>query len=662
MIPGTTSWPGATLPVLVAAAVLFIPGTIFARFIGARWLTALSVGPVVSTSILSVAGIVAGLGISWGVVPAAAATVLAWLVAWVVGRFLRRSRWAHPAETSPAPSGQSWNLVPLATLAGVAFAGVVTAAVLVNVSHTPDHFPQHPDTIFHLAATRWMVTHQDISVLHAAGVSTVRGTGFYPAALHGIAATVSMVTGTNVVVAMSACVLVTAGVVWPLGVMALARTTFGSTPQVVGAAAVASVLFTAYPFSIMGVGVLWPNLFGQALLPATVAVALAAVARFTRQPSPLVRPGQGLVLTAVSLPGLALGHPNALVSFLVVGYLALVLAAVRHSWEQRRRPLRAVGTLAAVVMASAVLALGSYLLRPANMVATTRPGPEKTLPESISSTLFFAPLDMKPQVLLAILVGVGVIAVLVRFRGARWVVASLVVFMGLYFVNVANDSPTARLFTWPWYNVSIRLAAIAVFPAVLCATAGFVWVGELASRPFRRRTSWGPLIATTAVVAAFAVGTMGYVGAHRDFLRGYFFPGTARSWASDEELRALHTLAAHIPPDSLTAANPWNGGTYLYVVSGRRLLVPTEKSLVPGDRELLAARLDKAGTDPKVCEAARRQHVEYAITGGVPFLWAGERRVALYSGIDDVTTSKAFTKVATAGPYTLYRLTRCATG
>jgi hypothetical protein len=164
---------------------------------------------------------------------------------------------------------------------------------------------------------------------------------------------------------------------------------------------------------------------------------------------------------------------------------------------------------------------------------------------------------------------------------------------------------------------------------------------------------------TTAVSVALVLGTHGYVQEHRDFLRGYFFPGKARSWASDAELRALRELSARIPPEALTAANPWSGGTYLYIVSGRRLLIPTEKALRPGDRELLAAELDRAGTDPDVCAAARRQNVQYAITGGIPFLW-GEDRVDLYRGIDSVGASDAFTKVATAGPYTLYRLTGCA--
>lgn len=110
----------------------------------------------------------------------------------------------------------------------------------------------------------------------------------------------------------------------------------------------------------------------------------------------------------------------------------------------------------------------------------------------------------------------------------------------------------------------------------------------------------------------------GYVSAHRGFIDRYFNPSGDRSWANPDELNALRRLAGRIGPNDVVAANPWNGATYLYVVSGRRMLFPTEKSLAGGDRVLLATRLDKAAESPEVCAAVRRQHVRFAITGGRP--------------------------------------------
>jgi hypothetical protein len=90
------------------------------------------------------------------------------------------------------------------------------------------------------------------------------------------------------------------------------------------------------------------------------------------------------------------------------------------------------------------------------------------------------------------------------------------------------------------------------------------------------------------------------------------------------------------------------------------MLIPTEKANAPGDRQLLASRLDQVHVDPDVCAAARRQGVEWAITGGRPFSWVGNR-MSQYVGIDGVGRSPGWTKVEKAGPYTLYQLTDCAT-
>jgi hypothetical protein len=60
-----------------------------------------------------------------------------------------------------------------------------------------------------------------------------------------------------------------------------------------------------------------------------------------------------------------------------------------------------------------------------------------------------------------------------------------------------------------------------------------------------------------------------------------------------------------------------------------------------------------------VCAAATRQHVSWAITGGQPFSWAGNR-VRLYAGIDHVGSSTGWRRVAAAAPYTLYERVGCA--
>src|SRR4029079_19164591 len=177
--------------------------------------------------------------------------------------------------------------------------------VLLPVSHSPEAFPQHPDTIFHLGATQWMVEHQDASFLHAEAFRRFPGLGFYPAAFHAMVATTAQLSGASVVVSTSSFVLVIAGVAWPLGCVFLARALFGSDLAVTLCAGVVSVAFSAYPFMLMGYGVLWPNLFGQTLLPGALALLAVVLSAAHRPSSPLASRLRAMVLLLATLPGLA---------------------------------------------------------------------------------------------------------------------------------------------------------------------------------------------------------------------------------------------------------------------------------------------------------------------------------------------------------------------
>jgi len=683
--PGSTTWTDAVPTILVAAALLFVPGTVAGRLVRLPWPAAAGVGPVLSTTMLAAGGVAFGAArMPWGLGPVLLTTAAGWVVAALVGLAVRprsrrrRERQAVRAAgtgTALAAAGRPTAeadelearpgrlLMALATAGGLGLAFAAVAAVLVHVTATPDHFPQHPDTIFHLGDALWMTQQRDVSVLHAYHFMATGRSGTYPAAFHVVTATTSMLSGANVVVATQSAVLVMAGLVWPVGLVLLGRALLGRRPEVVAATAVASVLLTAYPFTVMGFGVLWPNLFGQALLPGVVAVALAALQRVVPHRAPAAPALAAAAATVAALPGLTLAHPNALICFLVLGFFVVAAATLRAAWERRERPAQAVGLLAGLALVTAAAAAASVSVRTASMVATGAPGPERGLRGALFDTVFFGPRQGHQLVLLSLVAVVGGAVLLWRHRGAAWLPLSAAAFAALYLLNVAVDDPWTRYLTWPWYNNAIRLAVAGSLPSALCVAAGFVALGTGAARVVRAgRRTWGPAVGTALVLAVFLGVTHGYVYAHRAFLTGYYHPDTAHSWASDAELRALRTLSTHIPAGAVTAANAWNGGTYLYVVSGKPMLVPTEKALFEGDRTLLAARLDKVGSEPEVCAAARRQHVQYAITGGRPFAWAGTKRVALYRGIDAVGSSPAFTLVTKAGPYRLYKLTSCAGG
>jgi hypothetical protein len=541
-----------------------------------------------------------------------------------------------------------------------------------------------------------MVERHDISVLHAAGYlfSCPR---FYPAGFHDVVVTVVQlcdaagIGGATPVVGATMVSLAVAAVVWPLGCLLLARTVLGPGLATMLATGVVATAFSAFPLWLMGYGVLWPNLLGYALMPAALACLVVAVRPARDDPAAASwgegetglgdeqrpgRRGRAWVLLVAAVPGIALAHPNALISLAVLGLLVVLDALLTRAWLWRRAaPRRAMAVLAVAVVGTA-LAGGVYALatqRMSSMRASNPPGPEMSLRTAVEQAVLGSPRGAPPLHVLGALVVVGALVLLIRGYGRRWVVAALLLTGALYVMVVGADTEVTRWFTWPWYNNPPRLAALVVLPAVLCSAAALAlpatalrwWSGRRSAGSATSGLTATPGVAAVALVlavlvpAGFVVVTRGYVDQHREMIDRYWHPSVYRSWASNAELQALRELAQHIGPDDVTAANPWNGATYLYLVSGRQLLIPTEKVRGVADRALLADRLDQVGSDAAVCAAARRDRVRFAITGGRPFS-SGGTDWKTYPGIDGVPDSPAFTRVAAAGPYTLWRLTSCA--
>lgn len=641
---GSTTWLEALPVVLVATVLLVVPGALGARLTGLRWPTALAVGPLLGTTTIALAGVAAATaGVSWGALPLVSGFLLLVGACAIVGRLLR-------SRPEVGDDGSLWSL-----LVGGTVSAVVVALVVLPVSGRPTTFPQSPDTIFHLGTIQWMLERGDVSTLHAGGFAASGAGGFYPAAFHAVAATVAQLTGSTPVVAASATSLVLAAVVWPLGLMLLARRVLGTGWWPTLAASLAAVAFSGYPFWMEGYGVLWPNLYGQALLPGALALLVVVV-------DGPVRARSALVGTA-ALPGLAAAHPSALIAFFLLGTLAGVAGLVRGAWRQRRRNARAAvglaGAALGVLLVAALIWVGATWVSTA-MRASNGPGPEMSVHDGLIDVAFFAPRNLLPVWGVGLAVAVGGLVLLVR-RSHVWLVLAHGGVLALYLAITLVDTPHTRWFTWPWYNNSPRLGALMVLTGAVLAAAALTGVTELVVAAIRRgRPRTQPTPAIAAVVAvAFVAGTAGLgLHSHREALRPFFVTSGRGAWVSKSNLDALRTLGAKVPPGDVVAANPWRGGTYLYLTSDRSLLFPTEKSWTEGDRALLGRKLDEVSNDPEVCTAARRLGVTHVLAGGRSKTGSAYQK-RLYEGIDAVPDAPGFTVVGKAGDYTLYRLDAC---
>ncbi|GAA4398171.1 hypothetical protein GCM10023168_03930 [Fodinibacter luteus] len=655
------------LPALVALALLLLPGFVPLVLIGLRPTVAAAASPALSTGIVVAAGsVAAALDRPWTATMLLLGTGLAWLVAAAAWFGLRaaRARWwpgtqgdrSLSSTAGPEREGPAWASAT-ALLLGTLAAASIVAFVLTRSADSPEEFPQHPDTIFHLGVTQWMAENRDISYQH--GTTFARGpvTSGYPIGLHSMAASVALFTDVPAVVAVSAIVLVTAGVIWPLGVGVVARIAFGGA-VVAGVGAVTSVLFVAFPFMLMGFGVLWANLYGQALLPGVLALGLTVTAGLAPNLGSTDPVGRGFLAAAICLPGLALAHPQAVIT----GILFLAAAALVAAARRARAPVGTPWRRLPVTVISSALVVGvvaSLIITPGSMKATGAPGPEMSVHDALQDVAGFAPRVATPAYLLGVTVLVGCLAIVLWFRSALWVLLGLTVLVTAYYLNTAVDTPTARLLTWPWYNNAIRIAAVGVLPAALTATAAILGPARLVGRHRSPGWAWEGAVAA-AVVAALVIPPSAWVRRDVKWLRPYFHPGVARSWANPEELAALHELAAQLPDDAVVAADPWKGGTYMYVVGGTTMLWPTEKANTTPSLRLLGLRLDRVGDEPAVCQAALDQGVTHALTGGVPFLWGGSRSRRQYVGVARVSNSPAWRELSAAGPYRLFEMVDCA--
>ncbi|MFL6152132.1 MAG: DUF6541 family protein [Ornithinibacter sp.] len=662
MIPAEpTSWLTAFPVFLVAVVVLLLPGWVASMLLGVRGFLGLACAPVVTITVISCGAILtSSMGMSWSVPTFLGWAASAWALAWALGTMVRRRRELgdEPVVHRDGLSG--------ASLLGLGISSVLVTAVYVLVTRTASAFPQQPDTIFHLGTIRSMLRTGDASSLHAAGYTSVTGTGFYPAAFHDVAVTVSQLTGTDVAVAASVVALAVAALVWPAGVIALTHLVVGPERATSLAAGVTAASFVAFPTWFLGYGVLWPLLLGFATVPAALA-AVVAFLRPDRCGAPRVL---AAILALVMLPGVALAHPGALFALVPMALLAVaerVLEVVGASWRggHRRSALLLVGALitglAVLAVAWAVLTRLAIALRSSNSL-----GAETSAVDAALDAVTFSSRGSPHLWVLSAVTVLGVAVLVVRW-GARWMVASLAMTLGLYLLIAGYDTELTRWLTWPWYNNTPRFAAMVVVPAAVVAAAGLALPGRLWSArrqgagvgPERRRIdAWmGAVLAPLLFVLVTGGANL---DARRDFIERYFKTSVDRSWASPEELASLRSLARRMEPNGVVAANPWNGATYLPLVSDRQLLLATEKSSAPGDRRLLATDLSSAAVRVDVCAAMHRQNVRYVITGGRPWAKLSQRAWRRYGGIDGVSRAGGFEVVAKEGPFTLWRVPECS--
>ena len=660
----------AIIPLLLFAAVLaFGPGYAMGWALRVPARLRVFYAPLLTFALVAVSAIVLGkTGIPWSLI--SFVSVAAVLVAaaaglmWLVGR-----RW-------PALASASWpgNDVPVAwPVVGAVLGGFLVLHMTEDMVYGPEAFSQSLDNSFHMNAIRWIQEHGDASSLTLGAVAAAnQEPTFYPAGWHDFVSLIYSTTGTSIATATIVTVLLAAGILWPCSLVALSL----SIPKLrrLQALAIPAMIcgFAAFPGLLLRWGVLFPNLLGYALLPSFVALMVYLVQVMVRREySASLSLG---LASLVGLAGLALVHPNAVVSAAAFA-VPLLLAGVTwvvHSRELTSRQKWVRSALLGLVILGCVGAW--WFLRPGASASNTWE-PMLTEGEALYQFLFLGLENanqlgdkFNPSYLAGFLALWGAGYLLYKHRNL-WLIASWVLIGYLWIVSASVPRGEFRLLmVAPWYTDHFRLAALVVFPSVILAgigLGGFVeglltWVARRAPRPARLKVAtvgMGVAMVLVLVVAGLSSRVPSVQETTLAVSQEYRVTPTSVVLNQDE-MNVINEIPKIVPKGDVIVNNPWDGSAYIYALADRHLTGYHFEFETSPKYSAIMHNLKDARTNPEVCREVNKYKAHWYVhlENQLNF---GPDAQKNYDGLVAAIGTDVLTPVYSSGPMTLYRISAC---
>lgn len=641
--------------ILVAVAVLAIPGGLIAWLLGLRRYTLIAAAAPFSMAAIAVAAAVnVVVPYRWGILPFVLVSAVLAALAWGYRRMVARFRGASDAAALGERS-EGRMLWPLLAV-GIAAACLIVRLVLVIGE--PTSISQTFDNIYHLNAVEY--------VLQNGPIAPTRQLipGFYPSAWHALAALVAGITAAPVPVAVNAVSIVLGGLVWPVAIVFLTIQIAGFSRTAILAAGILSAAAAAFPLLMLDFGVLYPNLLSIVLLPSVFG-ALIAVAKVGR--SAIAAP-QAWLMLLVWTPTMALAHPSTLMAFFGIGFWPAVWGGARYFRLHRRDAARRGRIVLATVAWIAGIAAAATLFvvfRPTRDQAFWLP--TQTIPEAVLQVFSNAAATGVPAIALSILMIVGLGAVIVWRRPQLWLALSYLTLATVYVIGVAYPPGRLRyLITGTWYSDMVRVAALLPAISIPLAALGAAAVVALISRQLAKRATertqksmiWGRAAAGSGL-ALLLVGTqLGPAMAVESSSARTSYEMTASSplITPDEEALLLR-LPETTPADAVIVGNPWTGTSLSYALGERWAMIPHIYQVTTEDMTTLLLSLNQAFDDPEVCEAVRRTGASHVLDFGTVEVHGAEHE---YAGIQDLADSGVVKLVDSEGASArLYEIVGC---
>lgn len=654
-----TSWIEALPAFVLALLILLVPGLLVMAALRIKSLAALTLAPAVSISIVATSAVVAPLihlPWNWPVVLLGTAITVA-------GAYLGRRY--IPALNHSESVPEKRGMVPAALL-GVAGALVTVCIIVMLNASNPEQFTQGYDTVFHLNATEYAVRTGDASSFDISHFITVNEAKmFYPAAWHGLASLLVVITGISVPAATNVLWLAVAGVVWPLGCVFLTRVLIAENRTAVLAAGVLAGAFPAFPYLLLKYGSAYPNALSNAIVPVGIGLVLLIIRPAAHK---LIDPPMALAVVVLYMPGTVTAQPNGIFSILVVLsplLLWLLYVWIRTGWMLRKT--NGVLRLILVVGLAAGATSALFLLpQIRSLFNYTNPA---FLPfwAALLRSFTQAPDPVVfPAVALVILILIAARKVWREHR-LYWLVVAFVLLCFSYPMTAGTNNVLSNALLAPWWDNPERIAALMPLVGVPLAAIGLAHVLTLLARRFPYRMWWAGLGASRAAGAmllalAITFSNPGLWQVSGSIGNAYNVPEEPNGFAQIDahELSLIHRLDQLTGPNDVIANNPYNGSALAMALADKNMLFPySSQGQLSADQYLLRFWLNRVGSDQNVCAAAKRLGVTYLLDFGTDYIPAFDDPRSLYPGVTLAGDSQGFTLVAKDGHAALYKLTLC---
>lgn len=646
------SWWQALPAICIAATLLFVPGFILARGLGAKGFFSAAMAPIASCGVIGVAGIAGGFThISWSIWLVAGVTVVCTVAGWALRLLLRKK--LVPVVPSSGSTVLSWATVLLV----LGTSALIVAKKLIPAMGTPDSFAQVYDNVFHLNAIRHILETGNASSLSLGNMSTGGSDiAIYPSVWHSISALVAQLGSVNVFVAENAVTVAVAAIVWPFACIALVRGVLGPKIIATVVAGILSTSFWIFPFQTIQWGPLFPNTLAYCILPVAVLVLASAFGLIRER---MADAFTVTALLAVAVAAMFLTQPNgfsAMLAFIVPMVLGLwlrkLVLALKGEERARQVLLTAVWGLAALVV--------FLIVWRALLLSYDDWKPSRTFAEAVKDVVTGGLLGRNFTWLASLFAALGLLVIVIKRRG-WWIIACMAIAGGLYVTAAwAPVGPFRHAITGSWYQDPYRLAALVPLFTILLAAVGAdglaTWTGSLlkrlavrsGGRPAAMVQKPSAVLQTVSglLVVALSLAVMvpltlqanqkGMMVVTKKISQSWSFkPG----WiVSSPEYILMSRLDSEVPEDAVVAVDPFNGGSLAYAISGRKV---TQYQLFPGpskDLLLVAKSLATALPGSETCKLAKELNIDFVLDFG-SFYMLNVPAAKQYPGFVEIGTS-----------------------